>query len=164
MRFGSLTGFFKNTRGAALAEAAIVFPLLVLMLGAAAEFGRFMYYYNTLGKATRAGARYITTRQVSGPNVGTNIAETKNLVVFGNTAGTGANVLNGGTLTTSMVQVCGKVGNTTTCPVVGIPQAVTVRISGYTYTPIFAIGPMQSLGINIQPSTTMRYMVTTPTE
>jgi Flp pilus assembly protein TadG len=156
--------FWKNTRGAALAEAAISLPVLVLMLGAAAEFGRFMYYYNTLGKATRAGARYIITREFSGPNAGTNLADTKNLVVYGNTAGTGANILNGGNLTTAMVEICGKVGNVTTCPATGTPQAVTVRISGYSYTPIFAFGPMQSLGINNQPSTTMRYMINTPTE
>jgi Flp pilus assembly protein TadG len=156
--------FWKNTRGAALAEAAISLPLLVLMLGAAAEFGRFMYYYNTLGKATRAGARYIVTREFSGPNAGTNLADTRRLVVYGNTAGTGTNVLNGGTLTTAMVEICSKVGSVTTCPAIGTPEAVTVRITGYTYTPIFAFGPMQSLGINIEPSTTMRYMINTPTE
>jgi Flp pilus assembly protein TadG len=157
-------GFWKNTKGAALAEAAIVLPLLALMLGATAEFGRFIYYYNSLGKATRAGARYIVTRQVSGPNVGTNIADTKNIVVYGNTAGTGSNVLNENSLTTAKVEICGVSGGVTTCPVTGTPESVMVRITGYSYTPLFAIGPMQSLGINIQPSTTMRYMVTTPTE
>ncbi|MEP6921886.1 MAG: TadE/TadG family type IV pilus assembly protein [bacterium] len=164
MRLGSIE-FWKNTRGTALAEAAIVLPLLVLMLGAAAEFGRFMYYYNTLGKATRAGARYIVTREVSGPNAGTNLADAKNLVVFGNIGGTGANVLNGANLTTARVEICGITGGgPPTCPAAGIPQTIVVRITGYSYTPLFAIGPMQSLGIDIQPSTTMRYMITTPTE
>lgn len=156
--------FWKSTRGAALAEAAISLPLVILMLGAAAEFGRFMYYYNTLGKATRAGARYIITREFSGPNAGTNLADARRLVVYGNTAGNGANILNGGTLTTAMVEICGKIGTVTTCPATGTPQYVTVRITGYTYTPIFAFGPMQALGIDIQPSTTMRYMINTPTE
>jgi Flp pilus assembly protein TadG len=164
MKIASIVDFWKSPRGAALVEAAVVMPLLVLMLGAAAEFGRFMYYYNTLGKATRAGARYIVTREVSGPNAGTNLADTKNLVVFGNTAGTGANVLNGANLTTARVEICGITGGVTTCPAAGIPQSIVVRITGYSYTPLFAIGPMQSLGIDIQPSTTMRYMITTPTE
>ena len=159
-----LSRFWRNTRGAALAEAAIALPMLALMLGAAAEFGRFMYYYNTLGKGTRAGARYIITREFSGPNAGTNLADAKRMVVFGNAAGTGSNILNGSGLTTSNVEICSVVGTVTTCPATGTPQQVTVRITGYTYTPIFAFGPMQSLGISMQPSTTMRYMITTPTE
>jgi hypothetical protein len=86
------------------------------------------------------------------------------MVVFGNAAGTGSNILNGSGLTTANVEICSVVGAVTTCPATGTPQQVTVRITGYTYTPIFAFGPMQSLGISMQPSTTMRYMITTPTE
>jgi Flp pilus assembly protein TadG len=164
MNLKFLIPFAKDTRGAALAEAAVSLPLLVLMLGAAAEFGRFIYYFNTLSTATRAGARYVSTREVSGPNVGTNITDTKNLVIYGNTAGSGGNVLNTSGLTISHVEICGITGGVTTCPATGVPQLIRVRITGYAYTPLFAVGPMQSLGINIQPSTTMRYLITTPTE
>jgi len=161
----SIIQFIRNTRGAALAEAAVVLPILVLMLGAAAEFGRFMYYYNTLSKATRAGARYVSTREVSGPNVGTNLTETKNLVIYGNIAGTGSNVLNVSSgLTISNVEICGVNGGTATCPATGTPGSVMVRITGYNYTPLFAFGPMSALGISMQPSTTMRSTMSTPTE
>ena len=87
-----LRRFWKSTRGAALAEAAISLPLVILMLGAAAEFGRFMYYYNTLGKATRAAPVTLLPREFSGPNAGTNLSEGTRLVVYGNTAGSGANI------------------------------------------------------------------------
>ena len=144
--------FWKSTRGTALAEAAIVLPVLVLMLGAAAEFGRFMYYYNTLDKATLVSARYISTRALAASN----LTDTQNMGVYGNTAGTGNKVLNDSNFTTA---------NITISPTSGTPQTVTVSIGGYTYTPIFAIGPMANLvGIQIRPSTTMRYLINTPTE
>ena len=145
------SNFWESTRGTALAEAAIVLPILVLMLGAAAEFGRFMYYYNTLDKATLVGARYISTLALTTSN----LSDTRNMVLYGNTPGTGTKVLNDNNLTTTNIVVS---------PTSGTPQTVTVSISGYTYTPIFAIGPMANLlGIQIRPSTTMRYLITTPT-
>jgi Flp pilus assembly protein TadG len=146
-----LRRFWKSTRGTALAEAAIVLPVLVLMLGAAAEFGRFMYYYNTLDKATVVSARYISTRALTASN----LADTRNMAVYGNTAGTGGKVLNDSNFTTAKIIIN---------PTSGTPQTVTVSISGYTYTPIFAIGPMANLlGVQIRPSTTMRYLINTPT-
>jgi len=147
--------FRKNQDGTAFAEAAIVLPLLLLMLGAAAEIGRFMYYYNTLDKATRASARYICTRELDSAKTSVNLNAAKNLAIYGNTAGTGVKVLPDTNLTT---------GNVAITPTTGTPQTVTVSITGYSYVPIFAIGPMQSLAISITPSTTMRYLVNTPVE
>jgi Flp pilus assembly protein TadG len=140
-----------STRGTALAEAAIVLPVLVLMLGAAAEFGRFMYYYNTLDKATLVGVRYLSTRELTSSN----LSDAQNMAVYGNTTGTGTKVLNDNNFTSTNIVIS---------PTSGTPETVTVSISGYTYTPIFAIGPLANLlGVSIQPSTTMRYLITTPT-
>jgi|SRR5215813_3092410 len=148
--------FCKGTNGTALAEAAIVLPLLVLMLGAAAEIGRFMYCYNTLAKATRSSARYICIRELDGSKTPpANLNEARNIAVYGNTAGTGAKVLNDSNFTTA---------NITISPTSGTPQTVTVSITGYSYVPIFGIGPLQSLSIPISPSTTMRYLLSTPIE
>jgi len=148
--------FCRRTNGAAMAEAAIVLPLLVLLLGAAAEIGRFMYCYNTLAKATRSSARYICTRELDGSNgPAANLSEAKNIAVYGNTAGTGAKVLNDPNFTTA---------NITISPTSGTPQTVTVSITGYSFAPIFSFGPLQSLSVPISPSTTMRYLINTPIE
>lgn len=47
--------------GAAAVEFAIVISLLVLILGGIIEFGRVLWYLDALTKATRDGARYLST-------------------------------------------------------------------------------------------------------
>jgi hypothetical protein len=47
----------QHSRGQALAEFALVLPLLVLLLMAIFDFGRLIYAYNTVSNAARAGAR-----------------------------------------------------------------------------------------------------------
>jgi Flp pilus assembly protein TadG len=140
----------RNERGTQLVELAIVVPLMLMLVGATAEFGRFFYTYSTLSKATRAGARY----QIS-QVPGTNWTQTKNLVVYGNAAGTGSPVVAG--LTTTNVQV-------TENRTAGALQTITVGISGYGYTPVFDLGKLTkntalSLNINVAPSSTMRQLV-----
>ena len=145
----------RSERGTQLVELAIVLPLLILMLGAAAEFGRFFYTYQTLAKATRTGARYLTTE----PANGTNDPKAENLIVFGNQSGTGSPVVSG--LTSEQVRIS-RTGGTT-----AIPERVTVKIVGYTYVPVFDLGKLVgkkslSLSIDVSPSTTMRYFSSIP--
>lgn len=88
----------RKHRGLATVEFAICTPLLFFLLLATAEMGRLLFQYNTLMKAVRDGARYAAahvagdgTRTVS---ISTQVEnETRNLVVTGNIAGTGAPVL-----------------------------------------------------------------------
>ena len=54
----------REERGTQLVELAIVIPLMLMLVGATAEFGRFFYTYSTLAKAARAGVRY----QISQPS------------------------------------------------------------------------------------------------
>lgn len=145
----------RSERGTQLVELAIVLPLLVLMLGAAAEFGRFFYTYQTLAKATRTGARYLTTESATG----TNDPKAENLVVYGNPAGTGLPVVSG--FTAEQVQIS-RTGGTS-----AFPERVTVKIVGYKYEPLFDLGklvgkPSLSLRIDVSPSTTMRYFSSIP--
>src|SRR2546423_11538889 len=77
--------FARSERGTQLVELAIVLPVLLVLFGATAEFGRFFYTYQTLSKATRVGARYLTTAPTGGSADG----KAQNLVVYGNTAGPG---------------------------------------------------------------------------
>ena len=145
----------RSERGTQLVELAIVLPLLVVMLGAAAEFGRFFYTYQTLAKATRSGARYLTTESASG----TNDPKAEKLIVYGDEAGTGNPVVSG--LTTENVRIS-RTGGTS-----AFPERVTVKIVGYVYEPLFDLGklvgsPSLSLSIEVSPSTTMRYFSSIP--
>ena len=87
-------------RGAVLAEMALVTPILLLLMLATAEVTRAFVDHNTLTKAVRNGARYVAANAYQGTTgvvfVGAALrAETQNLVVYGNIAGTGVPVLPG---------------------------------------------------------------------
>lgn len=133
--------------GTQLAELAIVLPILLVLFGATAEFGRFFYTYTTLAKATRAGARYLTaSNQVTDDDA-------KRLVVSGTTDDGASPILSG--LSTGNVLIS-REGPT------GFPETVKVEISGYQYEPIFDLGRLMgrsfSLSVDVKPSTTMRYI------
>jgi Flp pilus assembly protein TadG len=138
-----------------LAELAIVLPILMVLFGATAEFGRFFYEFSTLAKAARAGSRYLVTAGVNA----TEDARAKNIVVYGNPDGTGDPVVKG--LTTDNVTIIRQGG------VAILPETVKVQITGYKYQPIFDLGaliktPSLSLNIDVKPSVTMRYLLTQP--
>jgi Flp pilus assembly protein TadG len=154
-RLLDLQRFRKDERGTQLIEAAIVVPIFLILFGATAEFGRYFYEYTTLAKAAQAGARYLSTNIVDPLED----AKARNLVVYGNTAGTGTPILPG--LATSHVVIT-KQG-----PVPVLPETVTVEIVGYQHQPIFNMGALMnnaglSLNVAVKPSVTMRYLLTTP--
>lgn len=147
--------FARSERGTQLVELAIVLPILLMLLAASAEFGRFFYTYQTLAKATRTGARYLMTETAAG----TMDAKAKNLVVYGNQSGTGTPVISG--LSSGNIRVTRTGGSN------AFPERVTVRIENYTYQPYFDLGkligsPTLSLRVNVSPSTTMRYFSSIP--
>lgn len=51
-------GTRRRSRGQAMAEFALVAPLLFLLILGTIEAGRFIFYYELLNNATREGARY----------------------------------------------------------------------------------------------------------
>ena len=147
-----LRRFARCERGTQLVELAIVLPVMLALFGATAEFGRFFYTYATLAKATRTAARYLTVEPLGGTD-----EKAANLVVYGNTAGTGDPLIDG--LTAEDVDV-ERVGSS-------MNQLITVRVDGYTYQPIFDLGalvgnPSLSLNVAVSPSTTMRSFSTIP--
>lgn len=159
-RAAQLRSFARNQRGTQLVELAIVLPILMLLFGATAEFGRFFYEYTTLAKAARVGTRYLVTAGVSNAED----VKAKNLVVYGNTDGTGSPLITG--LTTSNVQVVRKDGNGAV-QTAGVPRTVTVSITGFKYEPMFGLGALTrsntlNLNIDLTPRVTMRYLLTTP--
>jgi Flp pilus assembly protein TadG len=125
----------KRSRGVAAVELGLMLaPLLAITFGVT-EYGRAIYTYNTLDKASRDAARHLTSVLPNTPNPK---AEAQNLAVYGNIAGTGAPLAPG--LTTAMVDIC----DAAACPAThanvptgaGVVNLVTVRITGYTYQSI----------------------------
>jgi Flp pilus assembly protein TadG len=136
-----------------IVELVIVLPVLLLMMMAIAEMGRALYQYDALTKAVRDGARYAASNALAG-SLGTVdlngvAAPTQNLVVFGNTAGTGSAVLPN--LNTGSVLITNPADD-----------LVSVEAS-YDYDPIFApnlqtfgFGSTLDLTFTLQATVTMR--------
>jgi hypothetical protein len=122
-----MTAVMKSTqRGVALVEFALVAPLLLIMTFIVTEYSRALYQYNTLTKSVRDAARYLSVQ-----SPGSGIAQSRNLIVYGNLGGTGSPLAIG--LSTSQVPdpIWAFSG---ALPVI---NTVTVKITGYTFTPLF---------------------------
>ena len=117
-------------KGVALVELALILPLLLLLTFITTEFGRAMFEYNAITKSTRDAVRYLTFQ-----TPGTQITEARNLIVYGNPAGTGAPLARGLTLANVPAATCCTWQLTGTNPVI---NTVTVRVTGYTYHSLFA--------------------------
>lgn len=152
-----IKSFKRDDRGLQLVELAITVPILVLLFAVAAEFGRYFQEYTTLAKGSRVAARYLATACIDG----TDDSAAKNLVVYGNVAGTGSPIVNG--LGTTNVTIERAVGGV---PTAGFPETVTVKIENFNHTPLFNLGQLMgnslSLNIAVKPSVTMRYLMTQP--
>ena len=154
-RVKGIRRFVKADAGGTLAELAIMVPLLVVMLAAVAEFGRFFQSYSALAKGTRAASRYLSNVPY---NEDAKLAA-QNIVVCGKTVSCTADEAVVPRLEANDVEI------TETMPPAGTsPTTVTVKVTGYTYRPIFDIGALLnnddfSLVLSVSPSTTMYYMV-----
>jgi hypothetical protein len=159
----------RREDGGALAELAILVPFLALMLAGVSEFGRYFENYNTLAKATRSSARYLSNHKLDDA---TEIARAQSLVVCGKlSCGVGdtpllpnlsaSNVCIESTGSPKVLNVTVKIPRTgSDCN----PMAGTTAGAPYTYAPIFNIGallnnPTFSLALPIAPSVTMYYMI-----
>jgi len=122
----------SRQRGLAAVEAAILLPLLLFLMMATAEVGRYIYTYNALTKMVEAGARYLSQNAYLGTtrvlDVDTNAAKknvTGNIVVYGNIAGSGTALIQGLTAANVAVAQSGD-------------DAVQVEIVNFQYSPMFA--------------------------
>ncbi|MDF3036473.1 MAG: pilus assembly protein [Paucimonas sp.] len=113
-------------RGGALVELALILPLLLLMTFITTEFGRAVYQYNTLAKSVRDAARYLSVQ-----TPGSHQTEARNLVIYGNTAGTGTPLvpdLTAAHVPSPTWQITGAT------PVI---NTVRISVSGYTFRSLF---------------------------
>jgi Flp pilus assembly protein TadG len=111
--------------GVALIEFAFVLPLLLVLSLTAAELGRAVYRYNTTAKVVRDAVRYLSVQ-----TQGTHVAEARNLIVYGNLAGTGPlldSALTAANVATPTWQTAGS------DPLI---NTVTVRVTGYRFQPM----------------------------
>ena len=125
-------------RGGALVELALIMPLLSMLTLITTEFGRAMYEYHVLVKTTRDAVRYLS---VQTPGSGVDAA--RNLMVYGNTAGTGTPLAIGLSLANVPAASCCTWQNAGSAPVI---NTVTVRISGYVFRPMVSSAFGQPLG------------------
>lgn len=88
----------KNSeRGSTLVEFAIGVTVFVTAMFAVLEFSRALWVHNALADAARRGARYAVLHTANDE------AQVKNIVIYGNSAGTGNPMLSD--LTTTNVEV-----------------------------------------------------------
>lgn len=87
----------KNERGSTLVEFSIGVTVFVMAMFGVLEFGRLLWVHNALTDAARRGARYAVMHSASDET------SVKNIVVYGDAAGTGQPMLNN--LSTTNVQV-----------------------------------------------------------
>lgn len=159
-RRASVSRLSRSERGIQLAELAIVIPIFALLFAATAEFGRYFYEYTTLAKAARVGARHLANAKLG--KEADDCA--KNLVVFGNCTGTGEPILPGLEANDVTITKRNELGQVVT---VGVPATVTVDITGFKHESLFNLGGLLkndkfSLNIDVKPSITMRYLLSTP--
>jgi len=123
----------NRQRGVALVELGISIFVLITITFGITEFGRAIYQYNTLAKAARDAARFLSTRD---PTDTAAKDQAKCLVVYGHPACTGTPLVPG--LTLAHVSICDPLA----CPADHAAQGsapvlslVTVSIGGPNATP-----------------------------
>lgn len=117
----------RKQAGAALIELALVIPILLILSLVVIEVGRALLTYDELTKSVRDAARYLSMQ-----TPGTKLTEARNLVVYGNTAGSGSAKVSGLATTNVPDPTWQQVGSA--------PQitTVTVKVSNYTFQPMIA--------------------------
>jgi Flp pilus assembly protein TadG len=117
----------RKQQGTALIEFALVVPFILILTFTVTELGRAMQRYNSAAKAVRDAVRYLSIQQKD-----THQAQARNLVVYGNIAGSGNRLDPSLTLA--------KVSGPTWTLAGSDPliNTVTIKVSGYTFAPMAA--------------------------
>lgn len=146
--------------GAVAVEFAFVIVILLLIMAGMVEFGRTFWYADALTKATRDGARLMSTWPVATMSQGPGTARTlvKNSV---NAANVSPQLVVPGNV---LVECLDVTFTLVACTDGTTPANVRVSITGFTvnlgeWFPFIGNDGLISLGsISLAPHTTMRYM------
>jgi len=136
----------SQERGQSLLEFAMVLPVLLLLAIGTIEFGRAYFQYNTLSKAVRQAARYMSFHAYTAAER----TNASNMAIYGNVAGTGTPCIPG--LTTSNIAITPRNGGTTLATP---PEWVKVSVTGYTFRSMFPLVPINA---PLTPAVEMRYV------
>jgi Flp pilus assembly protein TadG len=131
----------RRERGLQLVETAIVMPVMILLLGSVAEFGRYFHMRSTMVRATMTGAVYMSDK----PNTMAERLNASRMAACGQTADCN---------NATMLLYPGVTEANITTAVAGnviIGQTVTVSTTGVTYQPVFGSRPVFSNGRVINP-------------
>ena len=135
----------KHQRGVAAVEFGILIIPLTLMLFGLTEYGRAIYQYNTLVKATRDATRYLTTVAP-----GDGWAQARCLARYGNIGCNGTALVPGLEVGKAEVVICDATSCTATHSLVatgsGAVNLVTVTISNFEFKSLinFPIGELSA--------------------
>ena len=136
IRRGFSRGAGRRQRGLALVEVALVLPIALILVMATAEIGRALLEYNALNKALREGARFLARTAIVGSTGvvsidATTSTQTRNLIVYGNVAGTGSPRLQGFAI--NQVTLAAAAGGSASLTASYVYQPLFVRIPAYWY-------------------------------
>jgi Flp pilus assembly protein TadG len=117
----------RSQRGIALVEFALILPFLLVLSMMTVELGRVVQRYNSTAKVVRDAVRYLSVQ-----TPGTHATEAKNLIVYGNTSGSGSPLDPAITAANVAAPVWQTAGS---APVI---NTVTITVTGYRFQPLFA--------------------------
>jgi Flp pilus assembly protein TadG len=147
----------RRERGLQLVEVTLVMPVLLLLLAATAEFGRYFFTYSVLARATNTAARHLAghTLEVSV------ITEAKNLARCGQKTACSSSVIP--ELEAGDISVFADATDITNASddaaLPNLPNTITISVNSY-YQSVFNLGNWidgEWTTIPMTPSTTMRY-------
>ncbi|WP_212744079.1 TadE family protein [Ramlibacter sp. 2FC] len=147
-------------RGAAAVELAFVIFVLLLIVAGTIAFGRAFWYADALTKATRDGARLLSTWPVGTVNSAGVIAARDMVISNANAANVNPALVTGNVV----VECLNSTFSTVSCVDGTAPNNVRVRISGFSlsldawFPFVSASGVIDYGTVGIAPHTTMRYM------
>jgi Flp pilus assembly protein TadG len=115
----------RTQRGTAIIEFALMLPCMVMLAFMVVECGRAVQHYNGVVKTVRDAARYLSMQRQN-----THQTEARNLIVYGNIAGTGSPLDPNLTLAQVPSPSWATTGSN---PLI---NTVTIKVSGYQFKPI----------------------------
>jgi len=127
----------SRQQGVALIEFALVLPLLLILSFITTEFGRAFYEYNTLAKAVRDAARYLSVQDPSIQSTDrAKITVARELVVYGRPDVTGASQpLLAGLSLANVPEANIQWALAGSNPAI---NTVSIRVSGYRFRPLIS--------------------------
>ena len=129
----------RDLKGQSLVEMALVCMIFFFLLFGILEFGRALYYYNTIVQNTRAAARWAVVNVLDNSDTA-DITSTRNIVLYGSPTGSGSPTIPGMTAAMVNVSVAALELDTGTPPQ-PISRKISVSVSGYPFQFLVPLAP-----------------------